>query len=374
MKNDNANNNDKKIYNPKSHAPSVYIPCWLIQVSTKLLSTNAKMLYGRLAQWSTEEGDVFRSSMQLSEELGTPSRTIERHLKELRDVKLINTLQPQAGGLNHFEFLYHEWMDLPINKHLAYKMPPPAKNDPPPKMAGPPAKNGGTPPPKMADINKKEIKINTTTTNAQNLNIDRDPEPVVVIDTSLTSTPKVNPLTPVNREVRHTDDVLLTAYRAKPFFSINILTEHDFLSACDYLIKDRGDIPLRGRIKGIVGLIHSGNFDEPPEWAKEQQRMKNREKGDAQTKLNEELALKRAPILTKAKTKQECMAEMMEKALKVKKETTIEPIYKESTLKKNSELLKKQNKKYKKIELPQEDKNELMFQPDLSLLISEEEE
>jgi DNA-binding transcriptional ArsR family regulator len=142
-------------YNPKSHAPSVYIPCWLIQIPTSLLSTNAKMLYGRLAQWSNEKGDVYRSAKQLSSELGTPQRTIERHLNELRDVGLIYTHQVEAGSQNHFIFLHHEWMDMPIHENLSYKS---TDNDQPPKMAVPTAKNGGTPPPKMAVLNKKEIK------------------------------------------------------------------------------------------------------------------------------------------------------------------------------------------------------------------------
>lgn len=144
-------------YNPKSHAPSVYIPCWLIQIPTQLLSTNAKMLYGRLAQWSNEKGEVYRSANQLSFELGTPKRTIERHLNELRDVKLIDTHQPEKGGCNHFIFLQHEWMNMPIHENLSYKSTP---DNPPSELTAPTAKNGGTPPPKMAVINKKEIRIN----------------------------------------------------------------------------------------------------------------------------------------------------------------------------------------------------------------------
>ena len=149
-----------KLYNPKAHAPAVYIPAWLLQISSSLLSNNAKMLYGRLAQWANDRCQVYRSSKQLSEEMGTHTRNIERYLKELRDVRLINTLHPQAGGVNHFEFLHHEWMDEDINKHLVYKSENPIA---PTQATIPPDKNVGTPPTKVADINKKEIKVKNTT-------------------------------------------------------------------------------------------------------------------------------------------------------------------------------------------------------------------
>ena len=111
----------KKLHNPKSFAPAVYIPCWLIQVPNKLLSFAAKCLYGRLSQWCSESGDVFRSYNQLAEEIGSTKRSINEYLRELRECGLIDTLQPQAGGLNHFVFYDHEWMYAPINKNLVYK-------------------------------------------------------------------------------------------------------------------------------------------------------------------------------------------------------------------------------------------------------------
>jgi hypothetical protein len=156
-------NTTKKLYNPRSDYPSVYIPCWLIQVSTKLLSNNAKMLYGRLSQWSNETGQVFRSCPQLAEELGAGISSIERHLKELKDVGLIGTYHPQAGGLNHYEFYDHEWMHVPINKNLSYKTPSAQPcGTPPSKVTAPPVKSDGTPPSKVTDINIKEIKINSS--------------------------------------------------------------------------------------------------------------------------------------------------------------------------------------------------------------------
>ena len=133
---------DKKrsIYNPKSHSPSVYIPCWLIQVCSSKLSFAAKILYGRLSQWCNANGTVHRSVNQLSEEIGMPAKSVERVLKELRDVKLIETFRVHDGGVNHFAFLEHEWMNEPINQNLEYKSTE--------TYTHPPLRNEGTPPQK----------------------------------------------------------------------------------------------------------------------------------------------------------------------------------------------------------------------------------
>jgi hypothetical protein len=144
-----------KLHNPKSHAPAVYIPCWLIQVPVKLLSHAAKLIYGRLSQWCNETGKVYRSSRQLSEEMGTSISSVEKYLKELKDCGLIGTFHPQAGGVNHFEFYDHDWMRAQINDNLSYKSNTPT---PPYDLTVPPVKSYGTPPYDLTDINIKEIK------------------------------------------------------------------------------------------------------------------------------------------------------------------------------------------------------------------------
>lgn len=147
--------NTRKIHNPKSHAPAVYIPCWLIQVPNKLLSYAAKCLYGRLSQWSNESGDVYRSYNQLAQEIGSTQRSVNEYLRELRECGLIDTTQPQKGGLNHFIFYDHEWMYEPLNKALCYK----SEDDPEQNPALPPrAESCSTPEQNPARINNKEIK------------------------------------------------------------------------------------------------------------------------------------------------------------------------------------------------------------------------
>lgn len=152
-----------KLYNPKAHAPAIYMPAWLLQVSMKLLSNNAKMLYGRLAQWANERCQVFRSIPQLAEEIGCSQRNVNRYLLELKEVNLIRTFHPQAGGVNHYEFLHHPWMDEPINRHLSYPQGdagPSIKTEVTPRQIcrDPHDKFVTTPTTNLSSINNKEIK------------------------------------------------------------------------------------------------------------------------------------------------------------------------------------------------------------------------
>jgi hypothetical protein len=153
-----------KKYNPKSSAPAVYIPCWLLQIPSKQLSYAAKMLYGRLSQWSNGTGEVYRSIPQLAKEIGCQTRQVDRYLKELKDKKLVGTYHPQAGGSNHYEFYHHPWMDEPINNNLVYK------SDPATNVSLPHDKYVVTPTTNMSSINRKEIKTNKkeTCTSSKN--------------------------------------------------------------------------------------------------------------------------------------------------------------------------------------------------------------
>lgn len=166
-----ANNNNKKspaptrkLYNPKAHAPSAYMPAWLIQIPDAKLSLGGKMVYGRLAQWSNEKGKVHRSSNQLCHELGMSKSPVDRYLKELKDVGLIGTYQAVKGGVNHFEFYDHEWMYAEIHPNLCYhnegESVPKQINDPLSKQTIPHTDLDNTPTPKQTNLKYNKIRIN----------------------------------------------------------------------------------------------------------------------------------------------------------------------------------------------------------------------
>lgn len=171
---------EKKMYNPKSVAPAVYIPCWLIQVPHSQLSFGAKLLYGRLSQWANETGDVYRSTPALAKELGMATRTVEKFIKELKSVELIETFQIEKGGINHFKFYQHEWMFLQIAKELTYTN---IEQHPPHNHAVPPAQPCGTPPHNHADININKIKTNNNLSLIDENKSVKTLKPVVYADT-----------------------------------------------------------------------------------------------------------------------------------------------------------------------------------------------
>jgi hypothetical protein len=166
-KENNSGKVSRKIHNPKSHAPAVYIPCWLIQVPQKELSHFAKILYGRLAQWSNTKGHVSRSAPQLSAEMGCQTRVIKRGLKELRDVRLIETYQCLKGGVNSFIFLDHEFMHRPLKDCLDYyeqhaptiRNSSSVENTPVDNSGLPSDKNVTTPTTKMSPPSDKNVPL-----------------------------------------------------------------------------------------------------------------------------------------------------------------------------------------------------------------------
>lgn len=163
---------NKKAYNPKlgKLPDAVYIPSWLLQIPCSELSYQAKILYGRLAQWVNQNGLVYRSAKQLTHELGMSHSSVERTLKELRDVGLIGTYQTCSGGVNHYVFYEHNWMYVALHKNLQYLGQEKDSEDelstvlvdnpvnnikfPPPKHPPTPPHNWGDPHPTTGGINK----------------------------------------------------------------------------------------------------------------------------------------------------------------------------------------------------------------------------
>jgi len=163
----------RKLHNPKAYTPSVYIPCWLIQVASSVLSHQAKLLYGRLSMWSNENGKVFRSVFQLSIELGCSKSTIDRTIKELKDANLIGTFHPFKGGINHFEFYDHPWMHEPIKEQLSYKS---NHIEAPSDVTLPTVINDVTPTSEVTHININKIKTNNNNNNIRALDKNLDEE------------------------------------------------------------------------------------------------------------------------------------------------------------------------------------------------------
>ena len=169
----NSSHQTKKVLNPKSNLPAVYIPCWLIQVPVKLLSHGAKLVYGRLTQWCNETGIAYRSAPQLAQELGMCESSVKKDLRELREADLIGTFHPQAGGVNHFEFYDHPWMHAPINENLVYKN---EKEDPVYDHTLPPCTIVHYPVYDHDRINRKKVKRNIYNKQTSDFDVPEEPK------------------------------------------------------------------------------------------------------------------------------------------------------------------------------------------------------
>lgn len=154
-----------KLHNPKSYMPAAYIPAWLLQVSSEHLSLSAKILYGRLAQWSTTDSVVHRSTRQLAAEMGVHQRVVKRFLEELRKVKLIETYQKDLGGHNCYRFLDHEWIHAPLLDVFNYgkvAIPRDENVTTPVTKTSLPRDENVTPKVKEIKLNKKSFKTSSS--------------------------------------------------------------------------------------------------------------------------------------------------------------------------------------------------------------------
>jgi hypothetical protein len=261
--NNKNNENDLKTYNPKAHSPAVYIPCWLIQIPASQLSHQAKLLYGRLAQWSSAKGTVHRSVRQLTEELGFSSDCIERSLKELRELKLIDTYRIEAGGVNYYRFLEHGWMNKPINKNLEYQssMECSTTVTEKPHTVIFPSSTGDTPPPAKVRVPTRKsavpkikrninTKLTTTTTRDTIRKNDRDPFPMKSSSSSFVID-------------KHADAKLLQL--RDTYMTEDKRRDSEFLKQCKHHL-DNGNkekYNLARRLKGLQTIIQSRFFEIP---------------------------------------------------------------------------------------------------------------
>lgn len=358
--------NTKKLYQPQNNITAACLPNWLIQIPLSDLSFGAKITYARLCKWAGKDGKAFRSAPQLSKEIGACTRQVERYIQELKQTELIGTFHPQAGGINHFEFYDHHLMHRSINAELLYNSTPPdMPKNPPTDMSVPPDRYVGTPPTDMSVIKDKKELINTTTTRAQILDINRDSEPVVVSSPSLTSTP--NPKDPVNRYGETITTKLLVAYRSTPIRKGNIICEQDFLSAAYFSIdtRDKMTTTEQQRVNGICGLVGRSEFDEPSEWSLNLKKQRDRESGLANASLQEIQSAKKAILDPEIKGRDDAIAKLQSMGLDFKDATTPKLAYPKPTL-----IASPPKKPFKFVSFPEQD--DIMFQPDMELIEKKE--
>ena len=93
---------------PKKLWSGSFIPNWLLEKPN--VSANAKLLYARLSQFSTDSGVAFPKQEIIGNECGMGIRTVSRGLYELQKLNLIEKRQVGLNQPNQYRFPYHEWM------------------------------------------------------------------------------------------------------------------------------------------------------------------------------------------------------------------------------------------------------------------------
>lgn len=97
-------------FNPFKVFVGLFIPNALARY--KKISANAKLLYGRLAQFAGKDGRCFPSQALMAEEIGVTERAVRKLLKELKENGFIAVTKPGMmerfnGNTAGYDFIWH---------------------------------------------------------------------------------------------------------------------------------------------------------------------------------------------------------------------------------------------------------------------------
>jgi predicted transcriptional regulator len=107
--------------NPYNMFVGSFLPNWLLERTE--ISTLAKVVYARLAQFAGKDGRAFPTIETLANGVGVPKRNVDRALLELKKFKLIEVERRGLNKPNLYFFLSHKWFSV---------TPPAALPDTPP--------------------------------------------------------------------------------------------------------------------------------------------------------------------------------------------------------------------------------------------------
>lgn len=98
----------KMRYNPFRQYVGAFIPNWLLERTE--ISSHAKLVFARLAQFAGRGGESFPYQKTLCEEIGLADSTMRKALAELVKFRILESVQNGLGRPNSYFFLRHEWM------------------------------------------------------------------------------------------------------------------------------------------------------------------------------------------------------------------------------------------------------------------------
>lgn len=109
-----------EIFIPHKKFFGCVVPNWLLK--QKNIGPIAKLCYGRLAQFSGNDGRCYPKQGTLSEEIGVTRTSVVFALKELEELKLITRQKPKGRDIllhkpDSYSFIVHELFIDELNKH-----------------------------------------------------------------------------------------------------------------------------------------------------------------------------------------------------------------------------------------------------------------
>ncbi len=113
-----------KRINPYKLFYGIWIPNWLM--SRREVTAGAKVCYGELCRHAQEKGYCWPAQETLAKLMGVSVRKVGRHMKELVDAGLIETVRRGLTRTNVYYFLDHPWIheETPADDDLPEEEPP----------------------------------------------------------------------------------------------------------------------------------------------------------------------------------------------------------------------------------------------------------
>ena len=106
-------------FNPYKKFNGIFIPDWL--AVRREISQGAKIAYGRLLRYAGKDGKCYPSIDKLANDIGVKKRQVAGYLKELKELKLIESIQRGRGHSNEYLFLFHDFIESFDMQDSAYQ-------------------------------------------------------------------------------------------------------------------------------------------------------------------------------------------------------------------------------------------------------------